>query len=220
MSFCNKKTFAKPERATTEACVTDELLLVSWNDNRLVTVLTNHVDMNASKFCTSWSASQKKHLVIRMPIATYNQNMGSIDLFDQMVACYRICIHSKKWRWPLLAWTLNAITVNAWRIFQNARDPSMSFLTFIREETSHVLGNMGVLPKQVGRRYLCGAAGDHIRFDGRDHWPPDSVKLGGVYALYKGRTRNAMSPFIFLASRTTIRSYALLLFAVSSTKHS
>lgn len=88
VSFSNKKTFAKLERGTTEACATEELLLVRWNDNRLVTVLTNQVDLNASKSCKRWSASQKKHLVIRMPgpIATYNQNMGGIDLSDQMVA--------------------------------------------------------------------------------------------------------------------------------------
>ena len=191
VSFSNKKTFAKLERGVTEACVTDELLLVRWNDNRPVTVLTNHVNINARKSCTRWSASQKKHLVIQMPgpIATYNQNMGGIDLFDQMVACYRIRIRSKKWWWPLFAWTLNAITVNAWRIFQNTRDPTMSLLTFTREVTCHVLGNMGVPPKQVGRRSLCGAAGDHSRFDGRDHWPLDSDKLGGVCALCKRRTK-------------------------------
>lgn len=54
-----------------------------------------------------------------------------------MFACYRIHICSKKWWWPLFAWSLNAITVNAWRIFQNTKHTSMSLFTFTREVACH-----------------------------------------------------------------------------------
>ena len=32
-----------------------------------------------------------------IPLKEYNENMGGVDLFDQLVSTYRVRIRSKKW---------------------------------------------------------------------------------------------------------------------------
>lgn len=97
-----KKEFQKLPRGSTESVTDGKLLITRWNDNRCVTVLTNCVAMGTPQRCSRWSSKEKKHLVLKIPqpLAQYNKNMGGVDLFDQMVACYRIRIRSKKWWWP------------------------------------------------------------------------------------------------------------------------
>lgn len=187
----DRKTFQKTSRGTTEALTTDNLLLVRWNDNRPVTVLTNYVPLKPSVKCKRWSTKEKKHISLDMPfpLDAYNKQMGGVDLFDQMVSCYRICIRSKKWWWPLFAWTINSVNVNAWRFYQNNNDPTMDLLTFTRQITCQILGTMGTPPRSVGRPRLVGPAGDILRYDGEKHWPIDSTKLGGVCAACKRRTK-------------------------------
>ena len=49
-------------------------------------------------------------------IEAYNDNMGGVDLLDNMVACYRVPYRKKKWWFNIFIWSLNVSAVNAWRL--------------------------------------------------------------------------------------------------------
>ena len=93
-------------------------LLVAWRDNKAVIVATNYLSLNLVSPAKRFSKAEKKHVDVPMPnpFKKYNENIGGVDLFDQFVSTYPVRIHSKKWWWPFLAWSIKSTAVNAWRI--------------------------------------------------------------------------------------------------------
>ena len=67
--------------------------------------------------------------------------MGRVDLFDQMVASYRVQIRSKHWWWPFFAWSLNAAMTDAWLLIGKLHNNSISFLQFEREIALTILAS-------------------------------------------------------------------------------
>src|SRR5436190_24281648 len=94
----------------------NKLLAVRWNDNSVVTVLTNCDTLNPKKIASRYSRTEKKKITIDVPgpIAKYNTNMGGVDLCDEFVATYRCGIRTKKWWWPIFAWSIDIFCVQGW----------------------------------------------------------------------------------------------------------
>ena len=63
----------------------------------------------------------------------YNKHMGGVDLYDQFVSTYRVCISSKKWWCPFFAWAVNASMANAWNLFHTVQKQKVGMLEFQRE---------------------------------------------------------------------------------------
>ena len=73
------------------------------------------------------------------PFEGYNKQMGGVDLFDQFVSTYRVCIRSKKWWWSFLAWAVNASIANAWNLFRTVQKQKIGILEFQREVAMTIL---------------------------------------------------------------------------------
>ena len=67
--------------------------------------------------------------------------MGGVDLFNQFVSTYRVCIRSKKWWWHFLAWAVNASMTNTWNLFHTVQKQKIGMLEFQREVVMTVLAS-------------------------------------------------------------------------------
>ena len=117
-------------------------------------------------------------------IETYNGGMGGVDLADQMVGAYRICIRKRKWWWCFFTWSLSIAAINAWRLYRMAhqRNNTGPYLKFLRDvicQTLKVYGEARMRPGVALKPLIIrGAAGNSIRQDGRDHWIGSSEHPG------------------------------------------
>lgn len=123
----------------------NKLLFVRWKDNSVVTMVTNHDTVEPLGKVKRWSTTEKRKIDVPQPrlFANYNSSMGGVDLLDQAVNNYRICIRGKKWWWPLFTHSLNVAVVNAWRLHLLAHKDNMSLIKFHRSVTQHYLKSFG-----------------------------------------------------------------------------
>jgi len=101
-------------------------------------------------------------------ILGYNEYMGGVDLFDAIVACYRIPFRMKKWWFPFYSWSLSVSAVNAWRLRMNIKNQKEPFLDFLRELVIEMMSTHGHPP--IRRPSLPGPTQSDLRYDGLNHW--------------------------------------------------
>lgn len=128
------KRLAKSSRGT-YVCAFDpvlETLVVKWNDNSVVTVISNTSTIMPLVQAKRYSRKESKDVAIPQPnvISDYNYFMGGVDLHDNGIANYRIRIRGKKWWWPLFVNMIDSTVVNSWKIYNIANDTSISQLEF------------------------------------------------------------------------------------------
>ena len=93
----------------------EDVCLVRWKDNKVVTVVTNFDDIAVSS-CSRWSKESKSKINIPQPkvYANYKKHMGGVDKMDQLVVAYRSRIRQRKWWWPIFSYLFDVSVVNAW----------------------------------------------------------------------------------------------------------
>lgn len=79
------------------------MLAVHWNDNNVMTLVSNCFSIEPVTQIRRWPTADKKHVQILMPnmIVQYNHFMGGTDRMDLNIAKFRINICIKKWWWAL-----------------------------------------------------------------------------------------------------------------------
>ena len=68
-----------------------------------------------------YSHKAKKTLDVDQPhlLKLYNNNnMGGVDLLDNLISSYSIRSRNRKWYWGVYNWFLNANMVQAWRFYK------------------------------------------------------------------------------------------------------
>lgn len=114
------KTMKKKERGSLDYVFDkkNELLVARWNDNSVVSIVSNHEAIEPMHRVKRWDRKAGKMAVIQMPqiLKAYNRRMGGVDLFDNATNNYRIRIRGKKWYWPLITNAFDAAMVNAWKL--------------------------------------------------------------------------------------------------------
>lgn len=102
----------------------NEILMVRWNDNAVVTVASNHEPIEPMHRAKRWDKKHNRMGSFDMPqlIHANNKRMGGVDLFDNAMNNYRIRVRGKKWYWPLVTNALDAAMVNAWKFQCAMRD--------------------------------------------------------------------------------------------------
>lgn len=114
------KEMKKKVRGTSDHAFDEnnEILAVRWNDNAVVTVLSNYVKHEPFHGATRYSSKIKRRGHIKMPntVHVYNNTMGDVDEFDNAMNNYRIRIRGKKRYWVLLTNAMDAAMVNAWKL--------------------------------------------------------------------------------------------------------
>ncbi|KAM4616813.1 arrestin domain-containing protein 3-like [Polymixia lowei] len=108
--FQPQKDFMKLPRGTSEVLTQGEKILVRWKDNNIVTVATNMEEKYSETYVKRWNKERCAFDKVPQPkcINRYNEHMDGVDLHDQQVSRYQISIRSKKWWWPIFAWSLNS----------------------------------------------------------------------------------------------------------------
>lgn len=121
--FTAPQTFKKTPRGDAEYLVEAEKLIVRWNDNSVVTVVSNMEREFTETEAKRWNKQKRTMDKVRQPkcIQDYNTHMGGVDLHDQFVSRYRVNIRSKKWWWPCFSWALNSAMVNSWCYYRYTR---------------------------------------------------------------------------------------------------
>lgn len=130
----NNKSFAKKERGSYVSAhdTNTGISLVRWNDNSVVTVISNHYNEEPLSTAKRYNRKARKEVSIGQPnvVKLYNKNMGGVDLHDNGIANYRIGVSGKKWWWPLFVNTIDSVLVNAWKIYNFANNEKISQLDF------------------------------------------------------------------------------------------
>ncbi|KAK4302449.1 hypothetical protein Pmani_025471 [Petrolisthes manimaculis] len=139
-----KKVMEKKTRGYLEEAFTGCISVVKWKDNKVVAVGSNKERKTPVNKTKRWCKREKKHVEIDMPhsVKVYNQNMGGVDIFDQQVSAYRIRIRSKKWWWPIFAWSVNAQVTNAWQLYRKLGN-NISLLDFLRHFAIAIMKGFG-----------------------------------------------------------------------------
>lgn len=129
----NVKAMKKNERGSLDYVFDkkNDLLMARWNDNSVVTIVSNHEAIEPMHHVKRWDRKARKMTNIQMPqiLKAYNSRMGGVDLFDNATNNYRIRIRGKKWYWPLLTNALDAAMVNAWKLHSVLRKHADSLET-------------------------------------------------------------------------------------------
>ncbi|XP_039679083.1 piggyBac transposable element-derived protein 3-like [Perca fluviatilis] len=143
----------------------------------VVTMATNGQQMEksyAESVVKRWNKERHAFDQVRQPqcIKQYNEHMGGVDLHDQQASRYSITIRSKKWLWPIFAWSLNSALVNSYYFYRDVMGGTIHLLTFTRVVAQSLIQRFGTKPLSHGRRSLLATTvRDQARYDQVSHWP-------------------------------------------------
>ncbi|KAJ4433834.1 hypothetical protein ANN_16146 [Periplaneta americana] len=86
----DKKSWKKVSRGEIASSTCNDLLVVRWNKNSVVTVLTNYHPVDPLRKASRYSRADRKKISVNVPgpVAQYNTNMGGVDIGDQFIGTY------------------------------------------------------------------------------------------------------------------------------------
>lgn len=164
----NTKEIGKKERGTYDSAHDENsgISLVRWNDNSVVTTISNHYNELPISTAKRYNRKEKKDMNINQPniIRVYNKYMGGVDLHDNGVANYRITVRGKKWWWPLFTNAVDSMVVNSWKIYNTVNKQKMSQIDFKSYIALRLLKMHQNVPKPSS-----SAVPVELRFDGLGH---------------------------------------------------
>lgn len=108
----------KKGRGASDQCISrdEKVILTKWYDNKSVNMGSNFIGIGSTDRAKRFDKKTHTYVEIDRPevIKLYNENMGGVDLLDQMLQYYRIFIRSKKWTLRVITHFLDLATVAAW----------------------------------------------------------------------------------------------------------
>lgn len=140
--------------------------MTQWNDNSVVTVMTNTCEVLPLAQAKRYNRKEHKE-VLPQPnvIHEYNQHIGGVELHDNGIAKYRIAIRGKKWWWPLLTYLIDSKVCQ----LKFRSDLALSLLKYDGDrESTDVASNTVVSNSNWGRPSQSALPGDD-RFDNIGH---------------------------------------------------
>jgi len=168
--------FKRKDRGYHETAVLQDKsqIVVRWNDNAPVTMISNCLGTEPIGTCKRYSRVTKKYVDVPQPhvVGQYNPKMGGVDRFDQNNNHLRITIGGKKWYYSIITWLLDTAVQNAWQLHKKSGG-NMSGLNFRREIVCIILkagsDNRGGRSGNTGSRATPG--GEELRYDNIGHLP-------------------------------------------------
>ena len=194
------KEMSKTERGTYNKAydANNGLVVVRWNDNNIVNVVSNVHGVEPVQTASRWSRKEGRRIRIQQPnlIRMYNQTMGGVDRMDQNVGKYRISIRSKKWWWPIFAYCIDLTIQQTWHLYRSTAAGKARPLDLlgIRREIASVLlaGGRGraTMGRPLGKaKAISKRVLDEVRLDGKDHYPRSSKMVRCALCHKQSRTR-------------------------------
>lgn len=131
----------------------DKICAVRWNDNNVVTMLSNEFGVHPVQKARRYSVAAKQKIDIDQPnvVHQYNRFMGGVDRLDANVGVYRIAIRGKKWYMPILMWLIDVVVNNA-TLLARSHGANVDTLEFRRSIARTLLLKYGNMRSQPGPR--------------------------------------------------------------------
>ena len=111
--------------------------MVAWNDNNVVTVMSNGVSLSPTASAQRYSSASKSKISVTCPnsVKFYNATMGGVDRLDGNLQSCRIAMRGKKCISYYL-YLLDVCVNNTWIIHRRSNKyiDQNSFKTFIAEQ--------------------------------------------------------------------------------------
>jgi hypothetical protein len=166
-------------------------IIVRWNDNAPVTMVSNNLGAEPLSTCSRYSRQNKKYMVVPQPdiIQKYNVSMGGVDRLDQNINHLRIRIGGKKWYYCIVTWLLDTAVQNAWQLHRKSGG-NLSALNFRIEMVCVILRSASEARKRVLSGGKVTTPGDDkLRYDCVGHFVVVRRDLRRVCAYEGCKTR-------------------------------
>jgi hypothetical protein len=112
------KPDTKMKRGDFEEVVSDDknICLLKWKDNKSVVTTSTCYGGLPTSLVSRWDKKQNKYIDVQIPnmISKYNEKMGGVDHFDQMMEYYRTWLKTKKWPLKVILHLLDLTVTNSW----------------------------------------------------------------------------------------------------------
>ena len=161
-SLKSEKELKKEGRGSSDWSVdaNSGIAVVRWLDNSSVQVSSSHTAVEPMTTIRRWDRKERKYVDIPCPaiIKEYNEHMGGVDLFDMLMALYKVDHKSPKWYRRVFLWGLNLAVINSWLLYRRhadqKRQPKREQLSLIEftGRVSHVLIQEHKLPPELTRK--------------------------------------------------------------------
>ncbi|XP_060760426.1 piggyBac transposable element-derived protein 3-like [Neoarius graeffei] len=122
---CNlndEKTLKKKGRGTFDVRVekNHNICAVTWYDTRQVTLVSSFTGPEPVEKVKRWDKTAKTFVEVQRPniVATYNKNMGGVDLLDSFAAKYKFPLKSHHWYIYIFWHTIILAVINAWLLYK------------------------------------------------------------------------------------------------------
>ena len=115
----------KAERGTSRWFREGQTVFVKWKDTKVVCVISSFYPATGRDFIERGRGTLvdgryvKQRVNIPPPVKGYNNNMGGVDLSDQLLKCYEIIRKSKKWWKTLFFHFIDVAIVNSFIIHKS-----------------------------------------------------------------------------------------------------
>ncbi|GBL78069.1 Phospholysine phosphohistidine inorganic pyrophosphate phosphatase [Araneus ventricosus] len=129
------KSLAKTERGTSDALFDEanKIAAVRWNDNRVVSLLTNFEVTKVHSKVQRHVKGGRKDFDILFCVTSYYKYKNGVDLFDSHMENYFTSIQGKKGYWALYVNCFETTLIAAWKISKLfSPNDAQDILTFCR----------------------------------------------------------------------------------------
>ena len=106
------------------------LSVVSWYDNKIVTLLSNFVGSEPVTEVKRFSKAMKETVKCPNLVQEYNRHMGGVDLLDSLLGYYRNKTKSKKWYHQIFFHLTDMVIVNAWILWRKYKNAYVHLVDF------------------------------------------------------------------------------------------
>ena len=168
-TIINKITMKKKERGTFDYRSQGSLEVVCWNDNAVVTLISNTIGVNPLGKVKR-RVKGRGEVSVNQPfvVKAYNNGMGGVDLFDRALSDYRPSIMGKKWYWTLFVNALNISVVFTWRLYELLHDEKVPQKDF-RMKLLEVMVKRSEARKPINKPGPSYKPVDDVHFDSINH---------------------------------------------------
>ncbi|GBM38923.1 PiggyBac transposable element-derived protein 3 [Araneus ventricosus] len=139
----SSKILGKMDRGTSDRKfdTKNEIAAVRWNDNRVVSLITNFEDTRCFTKVERRMKGGKQKVDVPSCVVSYNKYKNGVDLFDNHMETYFSSIQGKQWYWPLFVNAFETSLVAAWKLTKFfAPEQALDLHKFRRHITIAYLG--------------------------------------------------------------------------------
>ena len=134
------------EQWTLKVSKEKDICVVRWCDNSAVTLASSFAGVEPIDHVRRWSVAEKKFVMICRAacVQVYNEFMGGVDKFDDLISYYRIRSKTKKWPLQVMYHFVDFALANSWLEYRNieilnGNKEYLDFLSFRNEAADALL---------------------------------------------------------------------------------